>query len=185
MKNCVNLVFCGKLGSGKTTLSKFAANHLDARWNSFGNTLRNIASQQSIPDTRENLQRLGEELILENRQAFCERTIAEAMPVSKTSLVLDGLRHKGVLDDIRQILTPQHVICIYVYVDEPTRMERIKIRDNVSIDHLRKLETHSTEAEVISNLQKAADFQIDNSHSTGRSLEQLIGFLARIHLSIP
>ncbi len=80
------LFFAGRLGSGKTTLSRAVANQLGARWNSFGNTVRKIAGERSLPMSRQNLQQLGSDLVDQTPEWFCNRVVAEAEPNEGTFL---------------------------------------------------------------------------------------------------
>jgi len=62
----VNVLFCGLLGSGKTTVSKTIAHKFGARWNSFGKTVAAIALDRGLATDRRQLQALGEDLVRSN-----------------------------------------------------------------------------------------------------------------------
>lgn len=172
-----NLAFSGRLGSGKTTVSKLLAERVGARWNSFGNTVKRIARERGIPVEREALQALGAELVSNSPEALCERVISEAEPSSGCGVVLDGLRHTVILKHLRQSLLPSLLIPIFVDVDEAVRLDRIKRRGGLSIEELRRLESHSTEVEVMAALRKSAQLRVDNSGTPANAVEEILIWL--------
>jgi cytidylate kinase len=177
-----NLAFSGKLGSGKTTVSKLLAERVGARWNSFGNTVKRIAQERGLPMEREALQALGEELVSNSPKAFCQRVISEAEPSSGRGLVLDGLRHTVILKHLQQSLLPSLLIPVFVDVDEPVRLDRIQRRGGLSIEDLRRLESHSTEVEVMAALRSLAQLRVNNSGTPGSAVEEILIWLTASRL---
>jgi cytidylate kinase len=172
-----NLVFSGKLGSGKTTVSKLLAAKLGARWGGFGVTVKRIATEQGLPFDRNTLQTLGEHLVTKTPETFCRTVISEAEPSIGQGLILDGLRHISILGHLRQILLPFPVIPIYVEVAEPIRIKRIISRDAHNLQILDRLESHSTEIEVIAALRESAQLCADNSESPETTVEGIVYWL--------
>ena len=173
----VNLVFSGKLGSGKTTVSKLLASRIGARWNSFGATVKRIAFERGMPVERDALQKLGAELVSNCPDAFCRRVISEAEPSSGQGLIVDGLRHIAILKQLQQLLLPATVIPIYVDVDETVRIDRIRRRGGMNIRDLQRLESHSTEIEVMDALRTSAQLIVDNTKTSESAVEQILKWL--------
>jgi cytidylate kinase len=173
----VNLAFSGQLGSGKTTVSRLLAERIGARWNSFGNTVKRIARERGITVERGALQALGADLVSNSPEAFCQRVIREAEPPSRGGLVLDGLRHAAILKHLQQILLPSPVVLVFVDVDEAVRLVRMKQRGGAIIEDLRRLESHSTEVEVMAALRGSADLRADNSGAATTTVEQIVTWL--------
>jgi cytidylate kinase len=178
----VNLVFSGKLGCGKTTVSKLVALRIGARWNSFGSIVKRIASERGLPTGRETLQALGADLVSNSPEAFCRKVISEAEPSSGHGLVVDGLRHITILKQIQQLLLPAPVIPIYVGVNEAVRIDRIKRRGGINIQDLQRLESHSTEIEVMDDLLKSARLLVDNTKTPENTVEQILNWLKANHI---
>jgi cytidylate kinase len=177
-----NLAFSGKLGSGKTTVSKLLAERIGARWNSFGDTVKRIARERGIPAEREALQALGAELVSNSPEAFCQRVVSEAQPSSGHDLVVDGLRHTAILKHLQRILLPGTLIPVFVDVDEDIRLDRIKRRGGLSIEDLRRLESHSTEVEVMAALRGSAQLTVDNSGAPADAVDNILVWLRATRL---
>ncbi|HXC35285.1 MAG TPA: AAA family ATPase [Candidatus Acidoferrales bacterium] len=156
-------IFCGLIGSGKSSVSKLFAKGIGAKWNSFGTATRDIAGERGVQIQRENLQSLGAHLIKNERELFCKRVLAPVLGDGTECGVVDGLRHAHVLRELRAMLSPRKIICIYVEVSTEERLDRVGKRDGLNADQLAILDSHSTEVEVKTELRKLADFVADNS----------------------
>jgi cytidylate kinase len=172
-----NIIFSGKLGSGKTTVSKLLALRMEARWNSFGATVKRIASERGLPAGREALQALGAELVSNSPEAFCRKVLSEAEPSTGHGLVVDGLRHITILKQLQHLLLPAPVILIYVDVDNVVRLDRLKQRGGINIEDLQRLESHSTEIEVMVALRESAQLRVDNSKTPENAVDQILDWL--------
>jgi dephospho-CoA kinase len=172
-----NLIFCGKLGSGKSTVSKEVAIQIGANWNSFGNSVRRIAEERGLPTDRDQLQKLGAQLVSEAPEFFCDRVLAGASHSSNRIIVLDGLRHESILALLRKKLSPEKLLCVFVEVDEETRIDRIAKRNSLKREEVLQLDTHSTEIEVETTLRLLSDFVVDNSKSPESAINAVILWL--------
>jgi dephospho-CoA kinase len=166
--------FCGPIGSGKSSVSKLFAMRVGAIWNSFGTTVREIALERRLPTNRESLQNLGALLVKDERSSFCSRVIGKTTSGSAGAGVIDGLRHIGVLDELRRDISPQQLVCIYVDAPRSVRLERVKQRDGLTEEQLSDLERHSTEIEVEHRLKKASDFIADNEVSVEQCVDSIV-----------
>jgi dephospho-CoA kinase len=166
--------FCGPIGSGKSNVSKSFATQISAGWNSFGTTVREVALERGLPTNRESLQDLGAKLVQRERSLLCRRAIGKAMNVPGSPTVIDGLRHIDILEELRLVVSPQQLVCVYVNTPRDVRLERVKQRDGLSAEQLADLERHSTEVEVELNLKKVADFIADNQHSVEQCVDAIV-----------
>jgi cytidylate kinase len=172
-----NVVFSGRLGSGKTTISRAVAEVLQIRWNSFGSVTKKIAREQQMSIERESLQDLGEYLVTHSAEEFCRRVLTDAEPLSDTSVVIDGLRHSRMHKILREISKPRQLISIYIDLDDAIRFDRLRNRGGLCEDEVRKLESHSTELEVSGPIRRLATFTVNNSGSINRTVETVIALL--------
>lgn len=176
-----NLIFfSGKLGSGKTEISKRVAQRLSLRWNGFGYTLKRIATERGISISRPNLQELGESLVANDLELFCKRVIDEATGGKNSEIVIDGLRHIAVREHAKTIHADNNVFCIFVEVDENIRQSRIFSRDGISQKELQQLEDHQTERDVADRLRKEANFVADNSRNPDFTVTAVINWLNQL-----
>jgi len=144
-------------------VSKLFAKEISAKWNSFGSATREIAGERNVPIKREELQELGAHLIEHERELFCKRVLAPVLGDGEEYGVIDGLRHANVLHELRALVSPRKIVCIYVDVSLEMRLERVRKRDGLDAEGLAKLDSHSTEVEVKTELRKLADFIADNN----------------------
>jgi dephospho-CoA kinase len=169
-----NLLFAGRVGSGKTHLSEIIANVLGSRWSSFGKTLKAIAVERGIQTSREHLQALGEQLVSSEPKALCCRVLAEAEPKGTQPIVIDGLRHRHIYDTLQKLLAPQPILIVYVDIRDDVRRGRLKFRDGLTDEQIQKLEEHSTEAEVFSEIRGIANIITDNSGSLEAAVSSVV-----------
>jgi dephospho-CoA kinase len=174
----VAFAFCGSIGSGKSAVSRRFANRFAGAWNSFGNTVKLIATERAIEPSRENLQQIGAALVETEPENFCRRVLAGATDSQGSSemIVIDGVRHRSILDHLRRLFTPNRLICVFVDAPLNIRVERLKDRDGLSEAQVLALQKHSTEVEVECDLRAAADFVADNSGSLDHCENELVGW---------
>jgi dephospho-CoA kinase len=166
--------FCGPMGSGKSSVSKMLAARAGIGWTSFGGVVREIALERGAPASRESLQALGAKLVESERESFCRRVVEATTVGSSESAVIDGLRHVGVLQELRHIVRPRMIVCVYVDASRQKRVERLKGRDGVTAEQLSLLESHSTESEVEGQLKAIADFVAENRDSVEECVDSII-----------
>jgi|SRR5579871_4903555 len=168
---------CGPIGSGKSSVSKLLAEQIGARWNSFGRTTREIAEERNVPSDRVELQKLGANLIENERQMFCRRVLAPVLVNAEDYGIIDGVRHADVLQEIRAFLSPRRVMCIYVDVEPEIRMERLGKRDGLVAHDIAKLDGHSTEVEVQTKLRNLADLVVHNNGTLEECVRHIVAWV--------
>jgi len=168
-----NLVFSGRIGSGKTQVSKAVATALGLRWNSFGATIKNIAVERNLPTARKDLQALGEKLVATEPEDLCRRVLLEAKPSGAQPIVIDGLRHRHIRDMLQRLLAPAALVVVFVDVPDATRLERLRVRDGLTELQVQELEKHSTEMQVAAEIRDLADLFADNSGALEATLANI------------
>jgi dephospho-CoA kinase len=151
--------FCGKIGSGKTTISQLIANDLRIKRVGFGDYIRLQALKKSLEVDRKTLQDLGEDFINENAKDFCWNVLFQDNWNANSALIVDGIRHIEILEIIKDIIYPLEFKLIYIDVSYHIRKERLNNVDINQIDH------HSTELQVDNKLKNKADLIVDGSKS--------------------
>lgn len=171
------LAFSGSIASGKSTLSEEVAGVLQWSRVSFGDYVRSVAHQRELAESREILQAIGADLVERDVEGFCRAVLAQASWQPGQPIVIDGIRHTEVLDNLRQIVAPMELFLIFVTVDEVTRSARLLEREATSLEKRQYLEQDSTERQVKFDLAQLSDFIIDNRHSLKESVRQIVDWL--------
>jgi dephospho-CoA kinase len=175
--------FSGPIGSGKSSVSKLFAAKILAAWNSFGTTVKEVAEERGLATDRESLQRLGAMLVKEDRNSFCRRVVTKATNDKDRAIVIDGLRHIDVLKELRVVVSPKELMCVYVDTPRTIRLERLKTRDGLADNQVADLERHSTEIEVEQGLKAVADFVSDNSQSVEQCVDTIVQWVKKRELA--
>jgi len=163
------LTFSGPIGSGKSTLSKSVAQSLGWKHSSFGHYVRELASQRGVGNSREALQRLGASLIEEKGwDNFCRSVLAQVDWAAGQNIVLDGIRHIEALDSLRIITKPSKILLVLLALSGPELAARRSGRE--VFENLKRVESHSTEEQVINLLPQRADLIVDGR----RRLEDVV-----------
>jgi len=169
------LCFSGGIASGKTTLSAAVAHRLGIQRASFGGFVRKRAMERRIPESREELQALGETLIAEmGWEKFCAAVLAEARWAPGLSLALDGIRHTFAFETIKLLVAPTPATFVFVDVEFDVRQARA---DSTKTTDLARADMHSTEHDVHSGaLRSMANLVLDGT----RDLDVLVDEVLRI-----
>ena len=173
MKSFV-LGFSGKIGTGKTAVSECVAQQLGFPRVSFGNYVRSIAQRRGLENSRETLQDIGESLVENDCQHFCWSVLNQIDWIPGQNLVVDGIRHLKVLNEIRKIVLPSELSLIYIQVDEAIRFSRLKNRPSDDLDHLAQIEKHSTEEQIKNLLHERADLVVNGNCELNRIIEVIL-----------
>jgi dephospho-CoA kinase len=161
------LALAGKIGSGKSTLAVSFAKSMGWTHVSFGDFVRSVTRERGLPETREVLQDIGDELISEDLGGFCRGVLEQANWMPGQPLVIDGIRHAEVNNRLRRLVAPQKYVLVYVSVDDQTRKERLRKRLRLEGVNERELvervEIHPTEEQVKNILPLIADYKLDGT----------------------
>jgi len=163
--------FAGGIASGKTTISHRVAAKLGWSWGSFSEFVQKKAGSKD----RLVLQNLGESLVLFDPTAFTQEFLNSLEWKPGTNLVLDGLRHKTVLDALRDIAYPTRVLLIYL--EAPFSVRQRRVSRGVEVVELAKLESHPVEEEALSILSSLADLVVESSGDEATVSERVLMWL--------
>jgi|GEM_PF-206931 len=165
----VVLAFSGKIASGKSTLSAEVAKVLDWKRASFGDYVRIVAKSQGLEPSREVLQDLGESLA-KTPEEFCKAMLAHFGWQSGEPVVIDGVRHREVVEALRRIVAPLELRLVFVDVADEQRRERFIRKGDVTPEKMPEIEKHSTEKQVSTVLPDIADLTV----SAGEGLDDVV-----------
>lgn len=154
MKGEVVVGVCGRIGSGKTTLSAELANRLGCPRASFGDHVRAEAQARGL-DTgdRVTLQNLGDGLIAQGWMRFVLGVLGD-VGYQSGSLVVDGIRHMAAVVTLREIVAPTPVVVVAVQASDDARDRRLLQRGLAKAD-VEAADSHHNEAEIGAVLMSA------------------------------
>jgi hypothetical protein len=164
--------FSGPISSGKTTLSRHAAQSLGCTWASFGQFVRFKAQGLGMdPISREKLQDLGESLVNDNVRLFCSEFL-EFARWTRGSLIADGMRHI----EVRETLLDLTGVSTFwlVFVDAPWPVRRARAEQGG--ENLIQIDKHPVESHI-EQLKEKADFVISTTDSLEVSTAAVVQFL--------
>lgn len=156
------VAFAGKIGSGKTTITKSLADLLAWPRASFGDYVREAARRRGMKDTREVLQALGTEILRADPRNFCQSVLSHCGWNAGQNLLIDGLRHEETIEIIKGLTLATTVSIVFVKISEVVRFERLMGREESDAKYRAMVEAHSSEAQVTSILARKANFTVDN-----------------------
>jgi dephospho-CoA kinase len=122
------VAIAGKIGSGKTTITKSLAKLLQWPRAGFGDYVRAVARKRGESQAREHLQELGTQLLRNDPREFCKAVISSAEWRPGEGLIIDGLRHAETIGIIRELVSPAVLKIVLISVPEETRFQRLKER---------------------------------------------------------
>lgn len=169
----------GRIGSGKTVISKHLQKRYGAREHRFSEILEGVLDRLHLPHNRENLQKLGKSL----REELGQDVIVNAM---KTDLqeetarivVIDGIRYKNEVEMLRSL---KENVLIFVSAPAELRYERsvkrgIRGEAAMSFEEFMEKEKAATER-WIDELAGEADYVLDNTGTLKELIKQVDGLM--------
>lgn len=155
------IAFSGKLGSGKTTISKGTAAALGWPRVGFGDYVRKVVRERGMEETRQNLQQIGTDLLEGEPREFCRAVLSSDGWTRGEPLIVDGLRHVRTISIIQDLITPATLRIVSISLADATRLDRLRQRDQVDSASMFISEAHSSEQEVDFILSSVADKVLD------------------------
>lgn len=173
------IVVClaGRIGSGKSSVSRRLAAALGWRRVAFGDYVRDeLARRGGDPTSREALQDLGQALVDADPNGFCAAVLAAAGFEPGGDLVLDGVRHVAIQRAVSELAQPSVARLLYLSADEAERLVRVAARDHGESD-LARADAHRVEADLRTSLLTVADRVIDASAPLDRVVADCLAAL--------
>ncbi len=162
------IAICGRIGSGKSTVSAILASDLSIQVVSFGDYVRQMARRGGRPATRSTLQDLGDSLYQRlGASGLLQATLELAGVADDETVIFDGVRHIDVLTAIRR--RAGKTVAIYLDVSSEVRYQRrwSQGRTDLSWEEFEAIDGHPVEAEI-GALAELCDFVIDASQPLRR-----------------
>jgi len=159
------IAFTGLPQTGKTTLARLLANELRCKLVGFGNFVRQEATRRGIENpTRRDLQDLGQALVKEDSLAFCRQVLASVNFSPGEQIILDGVRHKEVLESLTILAPSQPIKLIYLTASVNTRKARTPKNTELTVVDAHEVESHiEKEIRVLADLVVNTDGDVDES----------------------
>ncbi len=180
--NTYVLGFSGRIASGKSTLSAAVADALEVPRVSFGDYVRHLAGYMGLDaDERVVLQGIGR-LLAEHPREFCAKVLAQGGYQAGQPLVIDGIRHMEIAEEIRVQVAPAELKLIYVEAEETTIKARLSQGGKHRGD-IRRLELDPTEVQVRTTVRGQADINIRTDE--GHTLEDMVDEVVRWLRDLP
>ena len=172
------ICFSGKIGSGKTAISRAVAHRLDCERASFGGYLRKeVAGRGYDPDCRQALQDIGQSLIEHDAASFCRDVLADGGFVPGEDFVLDGIRHVDVLPHLVHIAAPSEVRLIFLDADAELRSNRVGERSHSAREEFDRVAEHVVEAHMEDVLPTVAHEIVNSSLAEQKVIDICLGLI--------
>ena len=174
----VVLAFSGPIASGKTTIAHAIAETLNWRFASFGDFVRKEAHRRQLESSRKVLQDLGNEIISQGWESFCQAVLVDSGWICGQGLIIDGIRHIEGLETVRKLVSPVPTFLAFVQIDDQTRRARLHEKNILKGRELKRIDTHDTERQVKGILEGVADVIVDGALPVEITVRDLIIWLA-------
>lgn len=173
----VAVAFAGKLGSGKTTVTRSLAEALGWPRAGFGDYVREAVRRRGLEGTRENLQRVGSQLLDSDPETFCTSVLLSCGWRSGQNLIIDGLRHVETIEIIRKLVYPAALKIVFISVPESTRLQRLRQRGESDVA---TAERHSSEQQVGSDVYSCADLVVEGNKPVESIVAELTAWITNL-----
>ena len=170
----LKIAITGKMGSGKSSLTKIIKDLEDGYVTSFSSVIRKVIIELDLQPTRELMQATGDFFREFDKLVWTKQVLKEIKNINKTCII-EGIRYPFERDE----LAAQGFIILKLIANEDIRRQRIENRNQMTIDDKTWLSwtNHSTEQYVD---QIKAEYILRNNdsqemlfHSTVKILHEL------------
>jgi cytidylate kinase len=173
MKPCV-IAFSSRIGAGKSTIARKLSERLDWPRVSFGEHVKEIARNRGLKESRFALPELGESLVQNDAEGFAQAVLSKVN--FRSGAVVDGIRHKEILDALTKVVAPLTIHLIYIETDEQTRIKRLVERGMTPAD-VKTADSHSTEVQVRGALCDGAALRARGDGNTAETVDMILEWL--------
>lgn len=160
----------GRNGSGKDSLIKYLARAHNIPALSIGDVVRQIAEQQGLPTTRENLHEISQKLMKQaGPDVFTRQVVRQIEQHDWRAVAVGGIRTP---DDVKLFRARfgEDFVLVHVAVDDAhLRFDRLKLRDEPrdpsSFEEFQQQERMEEEQFRLSETIRRADLTVQNDGS--------------------
>ena len=144
--------------------------------------LRKEAEKKGIQPTRENLQKLGNEVKESMGNGILSRLLVEQ--AEEKDIIADGIR---TLDEMKELRKYNDVIVIGIDAPQELRYKRLEKRkrkgDPISFEEFKKIDDHEnsgkTKGQEINNCLREADYRIINDSNISKLKKSVLELLGK------
>jgi len=168
----------GRNGSGKDEVVDYLHERYDVARLSMGDMVRQIADQQGLAATRDNLHRLSQEyLAAKSRDYFARKAIQTVEDHDWETVSITGIRTPTDVETVRQHLGDDFMLVRVAIPDTKVRYERTQARaeerDRQSYDEFLQQDREEQEIFHLSDTLQMADIVLDNEGSLAQLHSQI------------
>lgn len=177
MKLVIGLV--GRIGSGKTAVSKHLQDNYGGKEHRFSRILMDILDRLYLPHERTHLQKLGKILRAELGQDVIVNAFKKDLEKDKSDLlIVDGIRYENEVEMLKGL---ENGFLVFIKAPPEVRYERCVTRGEkgeANITYEQFLENDKAETEKrIEMIGQNADYIIDNSGTPDELFEKVDGMM--------
>lgn len=170
------IAFTGLPQTGKTTLARRLADHLQCKFVSFGDFVRNEAKKVGIANPiRKDLQDIGQRLVETDVVTFCRDVLQTVSFSPDEQIVIDGVRHVEALRAISSLSQRQPIKLIHLFASLDIRKAR-GAPDAVDSE-LTAIDAHEVESQTERELRDLADLVVDASANADESFARIVRWI--------
>jgi dephospho-CoA kinase len=173
----------GKNGTGKDFFLEYLAKTYSLPMISIGDVVRELAANDGLELTRDNLHKTSQKYMTAHGQTFFPSQICEKIKASgKPHYLVSGIRPPSDVQVLKDAFGEKFVLVDVVISDDEVRYARMAARgserDNVSQDEFRRLDLQEESIFRTSESEKMADVIIKNDGSAEDFLSAADEFFA-------
>lgn len=167
------LGFSGRIKSGKTSIAKQVADELNVPFASFGDYLRTFVAARGLDSSdRKILQDVGQELFESDLTRFCKDVLVAAGWEKGMCIVVDGIRHVLVLEELKELLQPVPMRLVFINITDQVQAQRLK--ESGSPHSMEVVQSHQTESDVLERLVQFADWKVNGNADLNETIESIV-----------
>jgi len=167
----------GKIGSGKDTVVKHISSECSMQILSIGDIVREIARNEGLPETRENLQKITEKYYAKfGKTYFINETVRRIRVLNVDKVAITGIRAPIDAETLREHFH-ENLILICVTATKKIRFERLLKRNEPRDPKTWRefLEQDQEEEKIfqIKETSKLANYQITNNETIEKLFQKV------------
>lgn len=164
----------GHARSGKTSIAEAISAQTGLSVARFSREVERVARERGLPlepseVRRETLMAVGESLVSNELESFCRRVLAQVGWAAGRSAVIEGIRHQAVARELERLVAPGVFRLVLVTAPAEVRERRLAAEGLSGTSARARLDAHSTEREVSSDLPRLASLIVDGTLDANRT----------------